>query len=324
VLSTAVPAAATPHGELLKLQAELDARGALVARLEAELSAQAAAASARAAELQDSFALKVADMRRVHAQQLAELEHGYQQQVASAQAMAVAGQQEASADVQALKQQLQACNRELADTQSRLAAQQQASERLSMQLAQLQADVGQATEDKLQAARTAQYLRGEVDKLKAALSAAESRASSAEEAAAVTRAGSSQGAPAAAAAAADMNAMVSMMEGQLARLSDIIRVKESEISELRLALTLGLEERRELVGQVQALQAKVQSAGAPVAPKGEGSPWSVTSGSAAVGPGGDRSPGSRGKPALGMSQQYLGSGASAPYRTGLHSKPKFK
>lgn len=51
-----------------------------------------------------------------------------------------------------------------------------------------------------------------------------------------------------------------MMEGQLARLSDIIRAREAEVAQLRLTVQAGCDERRELVAQIDQLS-KVAAAG---------------------------------------------------------------
>ncbi|PNH09072.1 hypothetical protein TSOC_004324 [Tetrabaena socialis] len=100
--------------------------------------------------------------------------------------------------------------------------------------------------------------------------------------------------------------MLAMMEGQLARLSDIIRTREAELGQMRSALQAGLEERRELLQQIEdlgtALQmAQQQGGGGGGEGSGLGSPKS-----------------SVGAPARGLPHVSPG----RPYRTGLQSKPR--
>ncbi|GIL75910.1 hypothetical protein Vretimale_5597 [Volvox reticuliferus] len=59
--------------------------------------------------------------------------------------------------------------------------------------------------------------------------------------------------PAKEAPAVDMS-MLNMMEGQLGRLSEIIRSREGELAQMRTALQAGLDERRELLRQIESLQ----------------------------------------------------------------------
>ncbi len=56
----------------------------------------------------------------------------------------------------------------------------------------------------------------------------------------------------------DMSPMLEMMEAQLGRLSEIIRVREAEVTQLRMAVTAGCDERRGL--QQQLAQAQEQLA----------------------------------------------------------------
>lgn len=56
--------------EVARLQAEVEAKNQVIQGLEADLAAQSAAASSRLSELQASFQAKIADMRRVHQEQL--------------------------------------------------------------------------------------------------------------------------------------------------------------------------------------------------------------------------------------------------------------
>eukprot|EP00955_Chlamydomonas_euryale_P004659 49884-Chlamydomonas_euryale.AAC.1 len=70
----------------------------------------------------------------------------------------------------------------------------------------------------------------------------------------------SKPAPSAGAGAPDMSAVLEMMEGQLARLSAIIREREAEIAALRTTVQGCLDERRGLVAQLDDAQRRLAAA----------------------------------------------------------------
>ncbi|KAL6765082.1 hypothetical protein V8C86DRAFT_2461006 [Haematococcus lacustris] len=322
ILSAAIPAAASPSAQLHRLQAEVDAQAQLVARLQAELGAQLASSTARAAELQDSFAAKVADMRRAHAERVAALE----QQLAAAVASKAAEQGDS-----ALRQTSKTQSAELLRLQADAAAQHEAADELRAELARLhhQLDASRRENATLSAKVAAQ--EAELSRLTKAVTAAEAQAAehaaraqelntqlmkrSSHEGKGGGSMGGGGGAPGPPnGCLTDMSNMVAMMEGQLARLSDLIRTKDREVADLRGALTAGCEERRDLMQQLQAAeQQQQQQQGGSAAAAGPRSPGSVGMG-APHSPTGVRQAGSHGGAA----------GIGKPYRTGLRSKPLFK
>ena len=111
--------------------------------------------------------------------------------------------------------------------------------------------------------------------------------------------------------------MLAMMEGQLGRLSVIIRTREAEVTQLRQAVQDGCAERKELLMLLEQAQQGAQQGGGggpgtPTSSPGQGQrgEW----GEAGSTGGGPTSPNSlRGA-----------GGIHKPYRTGLPSKPKFR
>ncbi|KAJ9525401.1 hypothetical protein QJQ45_003193 [Haematococcus lacustris] len=284
ILSAAIPAAASPSAQLHRLQAEVDAQAQLVARLQAELGAQLASSTARAAELQDSFAAKVADMRRAHAERVAALE----QQLAAAVASKATEQGDS-----ALRQTSKTQSAELLRLQADAAAQHEAADELRAELARLhhQLDASRRENATLSAKVAAQ--EAELSRLTKAVTAAEAQAAehaaraqelntqlmkrSSHEGKGGGSMGGGGGAPGPPnGCLTDMSNMVAMMEGQLARLSDLIRTKDREVADLRGALTAGCEERRDLMQQLQAAELQQQQQqGGSAAAAGPRSPGSV-------------------------------------------------
>uniref|UniRef100_A0A7S3R455 Uncharacterized protein n=1 Tax=Dunaliella tertiolecta TaxID=3047 RepID=A0A7S3R455_DUNTE len=309
LLTSSAPAASTAQGEVHRLRAQLDASTAENARLEAELGKQGASAAARLTELQDSYTAKIADMRRVHREQLSVLEESARQQQQEQQQQGAEGAQlrALQAEVAALKQQAVAHKSEMAALEGRLATEQQAVVRLTRQLEDARSS----------AAGVQQQHAQEVEVLRTARADAEAHAAEAQR----QLQAKGQGSPA---ADDGMAAMLSMMEGQLARLVDTIRAKDAEVgardaelAALRHAVTSGCEERRELAMQLEKAQARAAAAAAPAG-----------AGFASQHAQQQRSPQSGSTSPSGVPvhhpHAHNHAGAGKPYRAGLISRPKFK
>eukprot|EP00195_Chlamydomonas_chlamydogama_P007175 CAMPEP_0202898908 /NCGR_PEP_ID=MMETSP1392-20130828/7304_1 /ASSEMBLY_ACC=CAM_ASM_000868 /TAXON_ID=225041 /ORGANISM="Chlamydomonas chlamydogama, Strain SAG 11-48b" /LENGTH=379 /DNA_ID=CAMNT_0049584973 /DNA_START=34 /DNA_END=1173 /DNA_ORIENTATION=+ len=311
VLSAATASAdSPPRAELHMLRAELDASKANVARLEAELSSQQAAAASRLSQLQDSFSTKIAEMRAAHQQQLAELQKaGAGSQ--SAQQADLARLRDQVSTLQghnaSLQQQLEQQQQQAVEAAARLKQQEHAGEQLGAKVRELE-----ATKRKLE-----QQLKQQQQQQQGAASPGSGPGSSTTSAAGGSGAsGSGQPPPdpgqgSSGGDTAGMAGMIELMETQLARLSEVIRTKESEVVGLRGAVTAGFEERRALQQQVDRLQQQlVQAASAATSPKGGASSAASDAGSVV--------PISPGRNALKPPS------LTKPYRTGLVSKPKFR
>ncbi|KAG2440958.1 hypothetical protein HXX76_003811 [Chlamydomonas incerta] len=322
-VTAAGSAADGPSAELHRLRAELDAATGQLQRAESDLAAQQSAAAARLGEMQDSFIAKIAEIRRTHQQQL-EQAMAAARAAAASEANAAAAKTGPRAGAAAMEQQaaqrLQRAEADAIAARQQLEAAQATAAELQAKLSKAQADA-EASRSALSSSQFGEKaLKARVKDLEAKLAKAQQQP---QEPAAAAGSGAgppapppapppvapTPAAPAAPAAPAMDMSMLTMMEGQLGRLSEIIRNREAELGQMRAALQAGLEERRELVQQIEALQGALQQAQAGGGSSGLGSPKSSNSVAGVPVPGG------RGLPHVSPNR---------PYRTGLTSKPKFK
>ena len=202
-------------------------------------------------------------------------------------------------ELASLKQQLQGRTGEANQLAQQLGEQQQSCKALRAQLLQLGNELLEHKEEARKSAEEAQALRTANAGLEQQVhDLVQQQLQQARSGSGSSVAGASAGS--AAGPSSDMTLMLNMMEGQLGRLSQVIRAHEAEIAQLKQTLIGASEERRELTRQLEQLKA------------GPGTP-SSTSTPPPYSPGRATSPTSSSKGAL-----------LKPYRQGPLSKPKFK
>ncbi|GLC32951.1 hypothetical protein PLESTM_000007300 [Pleodorina starrii] len=322
-----------PNAELHRLRAELEGRSEQLRRAEADLATQTAAAATRLHEVQETFSSKIAEIRRNHQLQL-------EQAVAAARATAAAEAQAqaqtrtgpragAAALEQQTAQRLQRAEAEAASLRQQMEAATATTGELRGKLEQAQSDLESCRAQLSSAQFGEKALKARIRDLEGQLAKAQQQQQQLQQ----QKQKEPPPAPApqqpAQSPAVDMG-MLNMMEGQLGRLSEIIRSREAELAQLRAALQAGLDERRELLRQVEALQTALLQAQQQLQLQFQqqqqyGSAPGSSNGSVSGGGGGGGS---------GLGSPKSGSGAvragglpqvvpNRPYRTGLQSKPRF-
>ncbi|MEW5303344.1 MAG: hypothetical protein WDW38_001672 [Sanguina aurantia] len=281
-----LPAGETARAELYRLEAELESSQRQVSRLESELESRSAASGLRLSELQDSFQAKISDLRGMHADQLA-----------SAHRAAEGGSSALLAEAHMLRQQLQtqtdssrqlqasvASLRQAAGEQSATLQQQgAASVQLQQRHASLQQECTLLREHNLRLTTTRQAHAEQIlaDSTHSTPTHCSTNGSppqpqpqswvpgeqhtqppgrATHPSGAGTRPQPSRTPVQEGGKQPGIDAdMVGLMEGQLQRLSQLIREKESEVGQVRHALQQGLDERRALLQTVDRLQQQVAS-----------------------------------------------------------------
>ncbi|KXZ56296.1 hypothetical protein GPECTOR_1g260 [Gonium pectorale] len=235
-------AADGPSAELHRLRSELDARTAALERAEADLSAQAASASARMAELQDSFHAKIAEMRRTQQQQLEQAVAAARAAAASDAAAAAAARTGPRAGAAALEQQnaqrLQRAESDAIALRKQLDAAQATVIELQGKLDQVRSEADSSRSQLTSTQFSEKALKARVKELEGQVAKLQQQRQR-EPMPPASAPAPLPAPPAPAAPAVDMS-MLAMMEGQLGRLSEIIRARESEVTQMRAALQVRL------------------------------------------------------------------------------------
>ncbi|KAF6260212.1 hypothetical protein COO60DRAFT_916411 [Scenedesmus sp. NREL 46B-D3] len=240
LLDAAVAASEKPIAAVLQLQSEAAACQARISTLEAELAAAAADNSSRLAEQQKAFLAKLEQLRQVHAQQLA----------------AAAGAKASAKDSSEQQQvQLQALEQVLVESKQQHEQQQVVIAALQQQLAGMQSHSnGSAAQKEYRQVSSMHTLGASQHPVPTAGSA---QADSGNANKAVEQAADSLASKAAGSAADRAGndvAALQLMEGQLVRLSGIIRSHQEEIAQLRQALMASCAERQQLQQQLHQQQ----------------------------------------------------------------------
>ncbi|GAX83037.1 hypothetical protein CEUSTIGMA_g10463.t1 [Chlamydomonas eustigma] len=257
VLSAANAATGSPRAETVRLQAELEGQMALVSRLEAELSSHQSSAAARISELQESFTVKIQGMRQSHQEQLAARERDASSREASFQekistlTLQLGGKM---AQIAHLEDEIAELRRSSTSAEAALSKERQ-------RVSQLETDIkvlGQRlTEQSKVSSEVAERLAEKV--AVPALGTGRTSTGGPERSTGGNResgGGIDQ---------SGLKDMLTMMEGQLGRLSEMIRHKDTEIAALRKTVQSGCDERRELQQQLARANQQEQPTATAVA-----------------------------------------------------------
>ncbi|GLI65490.1 hypothetical protein VaNZ11_009026 [Volvox africanus] len=318
-----------PNAELYRLRAELEGRTGQLQQMEADLANQRAVAATRLNEMQDTFSNKITEMRRMHQQQL-------EQAVAAARAAAASeaqGRTGPRAGAAALEQQnaqrLQRAEADVASLRQQLEAAQAASTELQGKLKQAQSDAESSRSQLTSAQFGEKALKARVKELEGQLAKTQQQVKEQQKNESQPPPPPPPPPPAKEAPAVDLS-MLNMMEGQLGRLSEIIRSREGELAQMRAALQAGLDERKELLQQIEMLQTALLQAQQQLQLQQQ---QQQHYGSAPGSSNGSINGGGGGGSVSGLSSPKSSSGAvprglplvgqHKPNRTGLQSKPRF-
>ena len=230
IISSSHAAIDTPLAETVRLQSTLEGQSLIVQSLEAELASNASVSAQRLTALQDSFAAKVQGMRSAQQEQLATL------------------QKEAREKEEVLE--------------ARICELTKREEELRSQLAGL-TKKKEAERERGESRATAESSASDsvVAEWKERAESAMSRVSDLKQELERERLRSQQAPPPpqhTLPSPSDHDQLISMMEGQLQRLSEIIRQRDLEVISLRQAVTLGLEERRGMTREMSELRAALE------------------------------------------------------------------
>lgn len=249
-----------------------------ICRYEDQLTATSQAHALRISEIQDTFVNKIQELRRLHQEQLAENEaaaaltaKAQQEELANLRAklLQVEAQAEAHAAAKAgaASQQSggQAVERQLKELQNKVSSAEAAREQalkdasaLKQQNAQLQQQVDAAKGQEQKVQKEQQELQAQPNQLKTADGDNQQQISSLRQQVAAASSSSSAQPPPPPTPPSMDTGMLQMMEMQLGRLSEMVRAKDAEIEQLATAVQLGIDERHQMMAELQVLRDRDQ------------------------------------------------------------------